>query len=149
MGTCRQLPKRLTSGLWLYRLYMSYSLMFGTFPSLRASSAQSLKSASASTRYSRSFPHHSALGQRALIPQKMLPHMALFHARVESQFSQARRMPNLLRTVPYRLKNFFFAHGCSLYKASCLCVEGFPISAMLAILAFLAIDSPGSAPASR
>ena len=27
-------------------------------------------------------------------------------------------MPNLLRTVPYCDKNFFFAHGCSLYKAS-------------------------------
>src|SRR5579859_8272687 len=50
-GTSPQVPKRVSRGLALYFAYMSYSPIFGTRPSFRVSSAQSLNSASIGVVY--------------------------------------------------------------------------------------------------
>src|SRR5579864_5341066 len=50
-GTSPHVPKRVSRGLALYFAYISYSPIFGTLPSFRVSSAQSLKSASIGVVY--------------------------------------------------------------------------------------------------
>src|SRR5207302_2469933 len=50
-GTSPHVPKRVSRGFALYFAYISYSPIFGTLPSFRVSSAQSLNSASIGVVY--------------------------------------------------------------------------------------------------
>src|SRR6478672_29966 len=119
-GTSPHVPKRVSSGLALYFAYMSYSVIFGTLPSFRVSSAQSLNSASIGVVYPApplSRPHALSapvyVKKFLLTCRGLIPLLSLSSGRLG-----ARPSSSAIFLIASRISSLLTA--CSLYKASSL-----------------------------
>jgi hypothetical protein len=107
MGTCRQFPKRLYQRTVAVPAVHVIFVNIGDFPQPARQLCPVFKKRLFRYTIAGALAHHPALGQRALVAQKMLAHMALFHARMVPQLHQARRMSQLLFALSYCVQNFF------------------------------------------